>query len=380
MLFLIILISSVGWLYITCRLLNRLAALSDRLISLTFFGGIFLLLTPVLFAYWYFNFNQFVTGLFSFDIFAAANQNFWQLLLILIGFLAFFSEIIRRKIRHKKIKSSINIFCRLQSTKNVDCPLISSKKSFWNIVYKVFSAIPGNKINKFKILNYKIDLQEKINLKIAHLTDIHFVNRVSKKYYEKIVSVVNEQKPDVVLFTGDFLQSADSLENFKSVFSKLKAKKGIYFICGNHDIWHDEKPTVKMLEQLGFIHIAGEIKELNNNLFLAGTEQPWKKDDIEKKISNLPDGARVVLLSHSPDNARKLYSQKIKLILSGHTHGGQNALPLLGPLILPSKYGTLYEAGFTRYGNVIIFVSRGLAVHHPLRFNCFLEIVFMVLD
>ena len=393
LLFLILAVSSVGWLYICCRALNRLAALSDRLISLTVGGGIFLLLTPFLFIYWLISFNRCASGLFFLDIQLIFNRHFLSFAIVIFGCLFFLIEIIRRKIRQKIRARSINNFstssfalgtsCQLpehspglrQSTKNVDCPLIPKKNSFYKFVYKFASLVPGNKINK--LLVHKFTFNKKI--KIAHISDVHFVTRVSKEYYEKIVEIVNNEKPDIILLTGDYLQAVGTADKLKPIFSKLKAKAGIFFVCGNHDIWHDEKSTVNMLEQIGFIHIAGKTKEIhinNKTIFIAGTEQPWNKDDISAEIQKLPAGFFTILLSHSPDNIRKLHSDKISLVLSGHTHGGQNALPLLGPMILPSKYGTLYEAGLAVYKNSLLYVSRGIAVHHPFRLFCPLEIAF----
>jgi len=363
-------------------LLNRLAALSDRWISLTIFGGVFLFLTPFLFVFWFLELNFSVSGLISFNFREILNHNFYSFIFILIGFIAFSGELVRRKIIKKFKVRSIDKICRHQSTRNINCGNYFPKKSFWKYIYKIASMIPGNKINEFYLHIYKISFPGKFNsrLRIIHLTDIHFVKRISPEYYERIVSAVNECNADLILFTGDFLQNADMVLYLKPIFSKLKAKFGIFFVCGNHDIWHKrthEKTTVNMLEEIGFIHLNGKIKlvEINDEkIYVAGTEQPWIKDDIVDKLAVLPDNSFVVLLSHTPDNIYKIPLKNIKLVLSGHTHGGQNALPGLGPLIIPSKHGSAHAAGFIKVKDSILYISRGVALHHPLRMMCPLEI------
>jgi len=387
-LIIILIISSIGWLYILCRLLNRIAAISDKLVSLTLFGGTFLLLTPFLFYFWFSKLKGFTSGLYFFNPDEIFKQNPLSLLFVLIGFSAFSGELIRRKIVEKLKKKSIGRICRLQSTRNVDCGNFFPKKFPWKYIYKIARLIPGNKIHKLYLYNYKISPPGNFNhqVRIVHITDIHFVERISDKYYEKMVSAVNEYNPDIILFTGDFLQNSDAVSKFKLIFSKFKAKSGIYFVCGNHDIWHKkvhEITTVKMLEEINFVHLNGKIKKIEingENVYIAGTEQPWIKDNIVENLASVPDDSFVILLSHTPDNIHRIPLRNIKLVLSGHTHGGQNALPGLGPLIIPSKYGSAHASGYVKVKDSLLYISRGVALHHPLRIMCPLEIAYIDID
>jgi len=387
-LIIILAVGSIGWLYILCRSLNRVAALSDRSISLTLFGGVFLIFTPILFLYWFIELRTLVSGFFFINFSEIFYRNSLSAVFIFIGFSAFTAEFIRRKIVKKFKKRTIGNFCRLQSTKIVDCGAFLSEKPFWKYIYKIAQIIPGNKIHNLYLKNYKISFQKKtlISFRIVHITDIHFVKRISKNYYKKIVDIVNEHNADLILFTGDFLQNPNTVSEFKSIFAKLKAKSGIYFVCGNHDIWHDkvrEKTTVEMLKEIGFIHLNGKIKsvEINGeNIFVAGTEQPWIKDNITEKLTEIPDNSFVILLSHTPDNIHRIPLRNIKLILSGHTHGGQNALPGLGPLIIPSKYGSAHASGYVKVKDTLLYISRGIALHHPIRIMCPIELACIDID
>ena len=362
--------------------------MSDKLVSLTLFGGIFLFLTPFLFYFWFLKLKVSVSGLYFIKFSEILNRNPVCSIFILIGFLAFLGELIRRKIVKKLKKKSIDKFCLLQSTKNVDCSNCFPEKYPWKYIYKIAKLIPGNKIKNLYLYNYKISPPENFNrrFRIVHITDVHFVERISGKYYEKIVSAVNECNADIILFTGDFLQNSDAVSKLKPIFSKLKAKFGIYFVCGNHDIWHSkvhEKPTVEMLEDIGFIHLNGKIKfvEINGeNIYVAGTEQPWIKDNVAENLAAIPDNSFVILLSHTPDNIHRIPLKNIKLVLSGHTHGGQNALPGLGPMIIPSKHGSAHASGYVKVKNSLLYISRGVALHHPLRIMCPLEIACIDID
>jgi len=378
----ILAVSSIGWLYISCRILNRFAALSDKLISLTLFGGLFLFLTPFLFIFWLFKFSPFSLGLFYINWHEIDTLSF---LFVITGILAFIGEIVRRKITKKLKAISINNFCQLKSSKNVVCDNYFSETFFWKYVYKTASLIPGNKINNLYLHNYNVRIPGNSNnqFRVVHLTDFHFVKRISAQYYEKIVSAVNEYHADLILMTGDYAQNPEYVSELKPILSKLKSKSGIYFVCGNHDIWHDEKPTVQMLQEIGFIHLDGKVRAVDVNggkIYVAGTERPWIKDNIAEHLAEIPDNSFVILLSHTPDNIRKIPPRNIKLVLSGHTHGGQNALPGLGPLIIPSKYGSAHESGFVEFNNTFLYISRGVALHHPLRIMCPLEIAFIDIE
>ncbi len=362
--------------------------MSDKLISLTLFGGIFLLFTPFLFYFWFLKLKVFTSGFYFLNSGEILNQSPLSSVFILIGFFAFAGELIRRKIIEKLKKKSIGKICRLQSTKNVDCSNFFPKKAPWKYIYKIALLIPGNKIRKLFLHNHKIHLQGKVNcqIRIVHITDVHFVERISGEYYEKMVATVNECNADMILFTGDFLQNSDAVSKLKPIFSKLKAKSGIYFVCGNHDIWHKkihEKTTVEMLEKIGFVHLNGIIEKVQINgdkIYVAGTEQPWIKDNIAGNLAAIPDDSFVILLSHTPDNIHRIPLRNIKLILSGHTHGGQNALPGLGPLIIPSKYGSAHASGYVKVKNSLLYISRGVALHHPLRIMCPLELACIDID
>ena len=96
----------------------------------------------------------------------------------------------------------------------------------------------------------------------------------------------------------------------------------------------------------------------------------------------LTNGGFQVLLSGNGQDALKLYqsqSQNIDLMLSGHNHGGQVRFPLVGSVLVPSRYGRRYDCGTFDEPPTVLHVCRGLAGQHPLRYNCRPEVTKLVL-
>ena len=87
-----------------------------------------------------------------------------------------------------------------------------------------------------------------------------------------------------------------------------------------------------------------------------------------------------ILLSHTPDHIAWARAQGVDLMLSGHNHGGQIVLPVIGPVFAPSRFGVRYAGGAFWLEPTLLYVSRGLAGRHPLRINCPPELTRIVLE
>jgi hypothetical protein len=227
------------------------------------------------------------------------------------------------------------------------------------------------------------DLQ---GISIAHLSDTHFNGRVCRDYFQKVIDQVNRLSADIVVLTGDIIDAEECWEWIQSVLARLRAPRGIYYVLGNHD--RKIKDTDRLREALGAIGfqcVADRWRTIpvgESRIHLAGNELPWFGKAIDQ-VRALPDNASdddlCVLLTHSPDQwswARRLGFQ---LTLAGHTHGGQIRLPVVGPIISPSRHGVKYASGiFERDGQVMI-VSRGISGEEPIRLNCLPEVGLITL-
>ena len=253
----------------------------------------------------------------------------------------------------------------------------------------IYGIIQG-KYN-YKVLKYQLsfkDLPDAFDgFTITQISDIHsgsFTN-VAKIQYG--VDLINEQKSDVILFTGDIVNNkADEMDNWMEMFSKLEAKEGKYSILGNHDYgdymdWKNPEEKINNFQsvknvhkKIGFDLLLDEFRYLERNgqkIALLGVENWGKgfnqKGDLEKASAGISKDDFKILLSHDPSH----WEYKVKnddfnyqLTLSGHTHCLQMGIEIPSWFKLsPSQYiykqwAGLYEE-FGRYINV----NRGFGYH-----------------
>jgi predicted MPP superfamily phosphohydrolase len=233
--------------------------------------------------------------------------------------------------------------------------------------------------------------------RIAQLSDIHLDEFTEPYFLRDAIARINGMNPDAVFLTGDFItRSPVTRRIFKSaewqcagLLNHLQCLQR-YACLGNHDFLVGRKKVTEALTYNG-------IKVLNNDylpiergggrFWLSGVEDPLEGHPdpdaaIPASIRNLP-GEPVVLLCHGPDYVDNLLAlpagSSVSLMLSGHTHGGQIRLPLIGPLSLP-PYGKKYVQGWFGFGSLQLHVNRGIGtVGLPLRFDCPPEITLITL-
>lgn len=230
------------------------------------------------------------------------------------------------------------------------------------------------------------------NFKIVAVSDIHGgSNGVTEEKLREIVVEINEQNADLVVFLGDYVS-----ENFNHIGLRMpietvaanlrgvRAKHGVFAVLGNHDGFFDdarvsaslEENGIKVLEnQLAVIEVNGEklrIIGLKDHLKV----QDWKSFSAEVKavLSATENQGDVIVLEHSPDvlpfiAGDSAISGNLKLMLAGHTHGGQIWLPVIGSPIIPSTYGQKYAFGHVKDRGLDLFVTTGIGTSLlPFRF------------
>lgn len=223
-------------------------------------------------------------------------------------------------------------------------------------------------------------------LVIAQLTDFHFKPDKDEQMIAKAVATVNAAKPDIIALTGDFItESPTVFAPLMSVLSGLEAKHGIYGIMGNHDGWHQSTRFFrKGHQQAGMEFLVNQgtsIQVRGEKLFIVGTDSIWSGKVDAPKCWRGHGGETVLALVHEPDIFDALSENyKVDLQLSGHTHGGQCRVPLIGYAPVTVKYGRNYLYGEYEKGDSRIFVSRGLGtVGSRVRFACAPEVAVLTL-
>lgn len=232
--------------------------------------------------------------------------------------------------------------------------------------------------NILVIKKMTIKSDEAPKTRIVFVSDFH-LSKFAGKRLKRIVNKVNEQNADIIISGGDYVINHNTkismdMDYAASIISKMKSKYGIYSVLGNHDYYEDSKYIKNNLEKYGIKILENSNYKLDINgkpLYIAGiSDMQTTMIDLDKALKNTEKP--IVLVSHSPD-ITPFAKNRVNLILSGHTHGGQIRIPLYGAVIVPSKYGKRYESGFLEN---IVYVTKGLGTSIiKMRFNCLPEIV-----
>ena len=246
------------------------------------------------------------------------------------------------------------------------------------------AQLPGN-----EVFELEVDVKEYVlprmpaaldGLTIAHFSDTHFRGPIGRAYFERAFGHIQAMKADLIAFTGDLLDEQHLIDWLPETFGRLSAPLGCWFILGNHDWLLDPRPMRATLRDLGWHDVGSAlltVEHLGRRIHIAGDETPWLGDPPDLEACRSSDLA--ILLSHTPDNIKRAATAGVDLMLSGHNHGGQVCLPLIGPVYSPSRYGVRYARGSFRESGTVLHVSRGLSSERPLRWNCPPEITKIVL-
>ena len=218
---------------------------------------------------------------------------------------------------------------------------------------------------------------------VTQLSDIHAGSFSSRKGVEKGIALVDKQKSDMILFTGDLVNNkASEMAPWMEIFGKLEAPFGKYSVLGNHDYgdytsWESEGAKAENLvrlkqvhKELGFkllLNDAVQIKKDSSVIALIGVEN-WGKGgfhkygSLTKAAANVKDDEFKILMSHDPSHweAKTLENSKhINLTLAGHTHGMQFGIELFGFQWSPVKYVYPQWAGLYARDGKYLYVNRG---------------------
>ena len=250
--------------------------------------------------------------------------------------------------------------------------------------YQRFARLPLNEVFQIEVVTKELRLPRLPaawnGLSILHISDWHYLGTIDRPYFERAADLCNELRCDLAVFTGDLLDDMRFADWLPSTLGKIEAPLGRYFILGNHDWYLDPDRIRSVLSELGWTDLGsrGLMRTLHDHrLWLGGCELPWMGGYPE--LTAVPPEAFRILLSHTPDNLRWARRYDVDLMLSGHNHGGQIRMPLLGPIYSPSRFGCRYASGTFWAEPTLLHVNRGLSGRHPLRWRCRPEITRLIL-
>ena len=308
------------------------------------------------------------------------------------------------------------IYNSIMSNRNTGGSIFSSRRKFVGQLALGLASIPFLSIlygitkgkYNYKVLNYTLffeDLPPAFDsYKITQISDIHSGSFDNRSKVEYAVDLVNAQASDAIMFTGDLVNSKTSeMLPWKSIFSKLKAKDGVFSVLGNHDYgdymrWPSkqakEKNFDEMLDlqkEMGFQLLLDEARYIEKNgarLAIIGVENWGKgfkqKGDLKRATSKINPQDFKILLSHDPSHWEyEVVDDKLhyQLTLSGHTHGMQFGIEIPGLVKWsPIKWRYKYWAGLYQNEGQFLNVNRGFGyLAFPGRVGIWPEITVITL-
>jgi predicted MPP superfamily phosphohydrolase len=229
-------------------------------------------------------------------------------------------------------------------------------------------------------------------LRVVQISDLHMGGWMNLERLQRVADLVLAQKPDVLLITGDFLIGYDfnaaaqqAIHELIDGLSPLAALVPTFAVLGNHDYWVNAAAVRQMLRTAAITDLTNQvftIHRMGERLHLCGVDDVWDGDvRLDDVLAELNDDGAAILLAHEPDFAdTSAATGRFDLQLSGHSHGGQIVLPVLGPPRLP-YLGRKYPSGLYKVREMFQYTNRGVGMARlPIRINCPPEITLFVLE
>jgi predicted MPP superfamily phosphohydrolase len=213
-------------------------------------------------------------------------------------------------------------------------------------------------------------------LRIAALGDFHLEPFTKLPLIQNSVELANGLRPDLTVLLGDYVDSTvDAIYDLAPALAALNARLGVFGILGNHDHWKGAAIVQGAMQAAGIPILKNSgitLASAGSSFLLAGLDSAWAgHPDIDAALSRSREGVPTIALMHEPDFADTLCKDpRVALQISGHTHGGQIRVPMVGALRLP-RWGRLYQQGLYQLDRMKLYTNRGIGlVGVPVRFNC----------
>lgn len=247
------------------------------------------------------------------------------------------------------------------------------------VTYGFFNA--QNPIVKTVVVNLEKPLQR--DLKIALVSDLHIGAINGNKKIEKMMHLVNQQKPDILLIAGDLVDHNPQFAIKNQVgllFQKIHAPLGIYAVTGNHEYIGDAETSVAYFSKNNVKYLRDSLINIEDIIQIAGREdkQKWvatgqKRKELSSILANSNPKIPIILIDHQPVEYDNVIAQNVDLMVSGHTHKGQMwPMNYITKVVFENDYG-LYQRSKTWF-----YTSNGFGTWGPpVRVGNRPEVVFI---
>ena len=205
-------------------------------------------------------------------------------------------------------------------------------------------------------------------VRVVHISDLHC--DPEPRLEERLPDLVAAERPDLIVYTGDSLNSPEGLPVLRKLLPRLAAIAPTYAVRGNWDtaFWRRRElfegtGVVELKKQSARVDVAGTSVWVSGAPFASFDGPTGERAGIENLLRDVPPEAFTLFLYHTPDLILgAAETGRVDLYCAGHTHGGQVALPLYGALVTLSKFGKKYESGLHREGQTSLYVTRGVGM------------------
>jgi uncharacterized protein len=206
--------------------------------------------------------------------------------------------------------------------------------------------------------------------RIVQMSDLHLGSFVSQSMASKWVDVANRLSADLVVVTGDLATSGVHFDvHIGRLLGQLRAGDGVVVAAGNHDHWGTEGKLFHELAARGVRVLRNShfvVERSGSRLVIAGVDDAVSgRAELGSALADRPPNVPTVLLTHDPGLFPEAAHASVELVLSGHTHGGQVAFPLLGRWLNLSRLSHRFHRGMYREGGSTLYVNRGLGTTGP---------------
>ena len=202
---------------------------------------------------------------------------------------------------------------------------------------------------------------ELAGFRLVQISDVHVGPLLRRDWVAHIVERIHGLAPDLVAITGDLVDGrVHELRDHVAPLARLEARRGVYFVTGNHEYYSGVEEWYSHLPKLGVRPLRNERVEVAPGLELAGIEDPTGNPDLSAALEGRDPSRALVLLAHQPRQFAEAARRGVPLTLSGHTHGGQ-----IWPFSWLVALAQPYLAGLHRRGDSQLYVSRGTGFWGP---------------
>lgn len=237
-----------------------------------------------------------------------------------------------------------------------------------------FGVLPMNNIKKIQLCRFRFrnaDVPPAFEgFRVVFLTDIHHGRTFPLRNLRGLVRLVNNLNPDLILLGGDYvIHDPVRILSFFDEAAKLHAPAGVFGVLGNHDRMTDAELSISCMKRAGITLLDNEgvwVRRGDARIRIGGVGDLWTAtQDLGPMLEGTRSDDLMILVAHNPDFADVLPSDKIDLMLCGHTHGGQ--VSLLGKWIppWPGASKLKYLTGVVHEERTTIIVSNGIGTVGP---------------